>query len=231
MEPYGARGKIGILVPAFNTVVQPDTEALRPEGVTNHIGRFVFDANVIDNAKAEAEKIVLADVDVVLIALSPDGIPGGLELLAGVAEEVEQSIGRPVISASHATHAGLRKMGASRIGLVTPFENEENANVRSAFAAAGFEVMADRALARPIEKIGETPPSAVRAAFDEVAGAGVEALALVGTGLPALGILEETERELGLPLVACNVAGYWQALRRLGLSDPVEGAGRLLREY
>ena len=45
----------------------------------------------------------------------------------------------------------------------------------------------------------------------------------------ALGIadsIEKLEEELGHPVVSSNVATYWHTLRRLGLSDRLEGFGR-----
>ena len=32
--------KLGIVIPSTNTIVQPETDAMRPPGVTNHIGRI-----------------------------------------------------------------------------------------------------------------------------------------------------------------------------------------------
>ncbi len=39
-DRLGYRLKIGIVIPSTNTTVQPETDAMRPPGVTNHIGRI-----------------------------------------------------------------------------------------------------------------------------------------------------------------------------------------------
>src|SRR4051794_24713644 len=39
-DRLGYRLKIGIVVPSTNTTVQPETDGMRPKGVTNHIGRI-----------------------------------------------------------------------------------------------------------------------------------------------------------------------------------------------
>ena len=44
-------------------------------------------------------------------------------------------------------------------------------------------------------------------------------------------MIEELEAELGKPIVACNAAVYWQALRGIGISDAVSGYGRLLAQH
>ena len=35
----------------------------------------------------------------------------------------------------------------------------------------------------------------------------------------------------GKPIVACNAAIYWQALRQIGITDPIPGFGTLLRDH
>ncbi|MDH3321301.1 MAG: arylmalonate decarboxylase, partial [Betaproteobacteria bacterium] len=39
-DALGWRRKFAVLVPSTNTVVQPEFDAMRPEGVTNHISRI-----------------------------------------------------------------------------------------------------------------------------------------------------------------------------------------------
>ena len=39
---------LGVLVPWFNTAVQPELEALRPVGVSNQTARFALDAKVVE---------------------------------------------------------------------------------------------------------------------------------------------------------------------------------------
>ena len=57
-----------------------------------------------------------------------------------------------------------------------------------------------------------------------------QAVLISGTGLPTVGVLERLERELGKPVISSNQACLWRALRLAGVSDPVPGFGRLLRE-
>ena len=40
VDSLATRAKIGVIVPATNTVVQPEMEAMRPVGVTNHVSRM-----------------------------------------------------------------------------------------------------------------------------------------------------------------------------------------------
>ena len=41
-DTLASRAKIAVIVPATNTVVQPEMEAMRPHGVTNHVSRMLL---------------------------------------------------------------------------------------------------------------------------------------------------------------------------------------------
>jgi len=49
-DSLGHRAKFGVLAPSTNTSVQPEFDALRPHGVTNHFSRIVIpDSRVTDD--------------------------------------------------------------------------------------------------------------------------------------------------------------------------------------
>jgi len=232
MDTLGRRAVLGVLVPSFNTVVQPELDDLRPRGVTNQVGRFRFDATLLESIQEEARKLTTAHAAALIVGLAAEGIPGGLAVLEQGARDLAEATGLPISTASHATHAALRALGVRRVALVTPFTDEENGNARAAFAEHGFEVVGDHALACPaLDRIGETSEGEIRRAFSSADVPEAEALVHVGTGLPVVGLVAELERVHGKPVVACNAASYWQALRAVGITDPIDGFGCLLRAH
>jgi len=228
-DTLAARRLFGVLVPWFNTVVEPELADLRPAGVTNQTARFALDATVLEDVAGAAERLAACRPAAVLIALSTEMFPGGLDLLRQGADEVGRRVGRPVFTASHATQAALRALGATRVAVVTPFDEAANEHVCAAFTANGFVVTRAVGLACPsYDTIGHTAPEDVRRAFREADGPDAQAVVQVGTGLPVLHLVAELECDLAKPVVACNAALYWQALRETGLDDRLAGFGRLL---
>ena len=53
----------------------------------------------------------------------------------------------------------------------------------------------------------------------------------VGTALPVVALIAGLEARHGKPIVACNAALYWQALRAAGIDDPIKGYGTLLERH
>lgn len=224
---------IGVMTPAMNTVVQPELEALRPDGVTNQMQRFRLGGDAIsDDLQAEAEKLMDCKPAGIAIGLTTDAGPGGPAKLAAKCEALQQAIGIPVFNASAADYAGLAAFGARKVGVVTPFNAEIDKVVQANTEAAGFEVARIKGTEAPsLPAICETSLDDIHRVFREVAEADCDAILQVGTALPVVAIVGELEAELGKPIVACNAAVYWQTLRGIGIEEKITGYGRLLAEF
>ncbi len=230
-DTLGQRAIFGVLVPYFNTVVEPELAALQPAGVTNQTARFELNAEVLEQVTAAAVGLAACDLSAIAIALSTESIPGGLAVLEQGANEVRERIHKPVFTASHATQDALRAISARRIAVVTPFDDEANHHVRDSLEANGFEVTCVAGLACPsIETIGQTPLPVIRAVFEGLDHSEAEAIVQIGTGLPVLGLIDDLEKSVGKTVVACNAALYWQCLRSAGVDDAIPGWGRLFAE-
>jgi maleate isomerase len=218
----------GVLVADTNTVVQPELDDLRPVGVSNQTARFGF-GNVVESLEAAAGQLMACRPDALLIALSTEFLPGGLGLMQLAADRVAERAGVPVFTAPQATQEALRRLGARRVGVVTPFDAEANGHVREAFEGEGFAVASIEGLACPsLDAIARTSREDIRRAFQAVDRPEADALVHVGGGLPVVHLVDELERRFAKPVVACNAALYWAALRGSGIEDRMPGFGRLL---
>ncbi|MBO9452490.1 hypothetical protein J7426_19615 [Tropicibacter sp. R16_0] len=231
-DTLAPRAIIGVMTPAMNTVVQPELELLRPDGVTNQMQRFRLGGDAVsDDLIDEALKLMDCNPAALCIGLTTDAGPGGVDRLARRGKELEDAVGVPVLNASAADHAALRAFGAKRVAVVTPFNAEIDQHVKANTEEAGFEVVAIEGTCAPsLPEICETPLDDIRAVFARVARSDCDAILQVGTALPVVSLIEELETEHGKPIVACNAAVYWQTLRTIGVTDAVPGFGTLLRQ-
>lgn len=229
-DTLAPRAIIGVMTPAMNTVVQPELELLRPEGVTNQMQRFRLGGdNVSDDLIDEAQKLMDCNPVALSIGLTTDAGPGGPDRLARRCAELEDAVGVPVLNASAADYAALKFLGAQRIGVVTPFGPDIDAHVKANAEAAGFQVVSIAGTCAPsLPAICETPIDEIRTVFRRVAATDCDAILQVGTALPVVAMIQELEDELNKPIVACNAAVYWQTLRKIGLTDSIAGFGTLL---
>ena len=79
--------------------------------------------------------------------------------------------------------------------------------------------------------IAQIPETRCREVLRALDGPDVDAIIQVGTNLSMMRLAAEAEDWLGKPVIAINTATYWHALRANGLSDRIQGFGRLLAEF
>ncbi|WP_371225981.1 hypothetical protein [Roseovarius sp. 2305UL8-3] len=232
-DTLAPRAVIGVMTPAMNTVVQPELELLRPEGVTNQMQRFRLGGDAIsDDLPDEAAKLMDCNPVAIAVGLTTDAGPGGPDKLQARCADISAQVGIPVLGASQADYAALQVLRAKRVGVVTPFNADIDAVVKANTEAAGFEVVAIKGTEAPsLPAICETPLADIRAVFAQVAASDCDVILQVGTALPVVAMIAELEAAHGKPIVACNAAVYWQALRQVGITDPITGFGRLLETH
>ena len=247
-DVLGHRAVLGVIGPSTNTVVQPDMEAMRPAGVTNHYrGIFVTDPDALTDADflAGTTAISNATLDAVrqVITCKPDylvmgmsavtfygGIAGGEAFkreVRSVAGGLDVSIGSEALVAALRAYGGIQ-----RVSFVSPYFPVANAEVRGYLAESGFETVRDAALqCRCWTDIAKVPPARLTEVLADLDGPDVDALVQVGTNLSMMRLAAETEQRLGKPVIAINTATYWHALRAIGITDTITGLGRLLEEF
>ena len=232
-DTLAPRAIIGVMTPAMNTVVQPELELLRPEGVTNQMQRFRLGGDAVsDDVVDEAQKLMDCSPAALAIGLTTDAGPGGPTKLAARCQDIASATGVPVFNASAADFAALQAFGAERIAIVTPFNADVDNVVQANAEDAGFTVVAIKGTEAPsLPEICETPIEDIQRVFRQVAESDCDAILQVGTALPVVALIGELEAELGKPIVACNAAVYWQTLRGIGIDDMFQGYGRLFSEH
>jgi len=247
-DSLGFRAKFGVLAPSTNTTVQPEFDAMRPRGVTNHHSRLVIpDTRVTDDASflrmmgnirgallPALEAVLTCRPDYVVLGMSSETFWDGLKGSEKLRRTLEKRAKTGVAMGSDACRAALRACGRSvkRLGIITPYMPVGDRQVQRFFADCGYEVVNLLGLkcASPV-LIAHVTPARLREAIRRVDRGGVDAIVQVGTNLAMAAVAADAERRLGKPVIAINAATYWYALRQYGIRDKVAGWGSLLSEH
>lgn len=247
-DSLGRRAKFAVLAPSTNTSVQPEFDAMRPWGVTNHHSRLVIaDTRVtgdrsflamMDNIRAALfpalESALSCRPDYVVLGMSAETFWDGLEGSRRLRRKLERIAGRGVAMGSDACRAALRAYGRGvrRLGVITPYMPVGDRQVRRFFSESGFEVVNLLGLkCRSPVLIAHESRERLREAIFRVNRGRVDAIVQVGTNLAMAAVAASAEFWLQKPVVAINTATYWHALRRYGIRDKVQGWGSLLAEH
>lgn len=247
MDVLGYRAKVGLLLPYTNTVVQPECDSMRPMGVTNHTSRVeniyrpVNDLLAYEKTIGQGEDLVQQSLDrlmpckpnIVLLGHSLDAFFGGVEEEALSAERLSKYAGVEVVLPPTALVAALKVLiKGRRISLLTPYMPPGDKAVKHYFEEAGFEVTHIHGMrAQSPTAIAEISPSQLREALHLIDGPDVDAIVQCGTNTATATFAAQASVILGKPFIACNVACYWFALRKLGIKDQMSGFGDLLEKH
>ena len=246
MDHLGYRMKFGALGPSTNTIVQPDFDDMRPVGVTNHYSRIIIPndpvatdadflklvASIQDNTLAAVDVLKSCEMQYLVMGMSAatfwDGRAGAEKYLAMMRDRA----GVGVSCGSFATEAALNAYGAKRIAFLSPYFPVANTEVRRFYEDCGFTVVRDICLRRPSPvQIAWTTDEMCRKALMELDGDDVDAIVQVGTNLSMVRMAAAAELFLGKPVIAINTATYWHALRAVGITDKLQGFGKLLSHF
>lgn len=247
-DALGPRAKLGVLAPSTNTSVQPEFDAMRPRGVTNHHSRLVIpDTRVTDDASFLAmmdnirgallpalDAVLTCRPDHVVLGMSSETFWDGLAGSQRLRRRLEKRAQVGVTLGADACRAALRACGRSirRLGIVTPYMPVGDRQVRRFFADCGYEIVNLLGLrCRSPVLIAHEPRGRLREAILRVNRGKVDAIVQVGTNLAMAALAAEAEGWLGKPVIAINTATYWHALREYGIRDKVYGWGSLLSDH
>jgi maleate isomerase len=246
-DRLGYRLKVAIVIPSTNTIVQPETDAMRPHGVTNHIGRIhIPDLPLTNDAEFEqmvnaigpdlygaVDRVMTCKPAHLIMAMSIPTFWGGVAGASRLRQRLEERAKIAVSLGSSACVEALRKFPRVRtIGLLTPYQPVGDAQVARFFEESGWGVAAVHSLKRASEVlIGHASEADLRDGLKALAGQKVDAIVQAGTDLALADLVDGAERWLGIPIIAINIATYWSALRANGINDRVPGFGSLLAEH
>ena len=246
-DSLGWRCKFGVVAPSTNTSVQPEYDAMRPRGVTNHFSRAIIpDTRVTDDASflamlqnirdatgAAVDAAMSCSPQHLILGMSAETFWDGADGADKLKAALEARAGVGVTLGSEAVEAALRAYGSiRRIAVITPYMPVGDRNVHRYFTDTGYEVVRLTGLkcASPM-LISHVSRQELRDAVKAIDGPDVDAIVQVGTNLAFAEVAPMAEFWLGKPVIAINTATYWHALRRNGIMDWFEGFGALMEEY
>lgn len=247
-DSLGWRRKFGVLAPSTNTSVQPEYDAMRPVGVTNHFSRIVIpDTKVsddrsfmvmMDNIRGALmpalDAVMTCSPDYVVMGMSAETFWDGLKGSSQLQRRMEKRAGVGIAMGSDACRAALRRYGRGirRLGVITPYMPVGDRQVRRFFTECGYEVVNLVGLkCKGPMVIAHVSEKTLRDAIIRVNRGKVDAIVQVGTNLAMARVAGLAEFWLDKPVIAINTATYWWALRQNGIKDRMQGWGSLLAEY
>ena len=235
---YGQRARIGYTSPPLTTEIFPyDFYRIAPEGVTLVLTTLA----IVERNKAEVDRsyeisleaaraMAKAGVDLVVLGGVPINLSRGYENAELMLADLEQEIGVPVSSSAAAQSRALKALGATKLVVARAYPAQGDFPFE---AHPGCRILGTVTGDAPFRGIARLPRAYAlelgRAAMQAYPDA--DAIMFPSPHWPVCDAIEPLEREFGVKVMGALQAIVWDALRRCGIDDRIEGFGTLLREY
>jgi maleate cis-trans isomerase len=235
------RKRIGILVPATNTTVEPDFHRIAPPGVTIHSQRLWLTNSStgqrgMDEMNAQLEEgaryLAQGKVEIVTMVGTTNSFYKDIAWSDQMEQIMARGAGVPAVATSPSVVRALNFFGARKISVATPYPDWNNQRLKAYFESAGFQVLnvegepwASRAGA---QGVNDQDPEVIVDFASRVCREDADALFCPCTGWRAMEAASELEERLGKPVVTAVQATAWRTFRKAGITGSIRGNGRLL---
>jgi maleate isomerase len=231
---YGSRLRAGVLIPSGNSVAEPEIRAMLPQEVSMLVTRLALRGSskpelmrMLDRLEVASGLLADAEVDVIVFHCTAVSTFAP-ELAGGIRERIQSASGIRCFTTGDAILAGLTRLNAKRISLLTPYIDDVHAREIAFLEASGFQVAggANLGINTNSEMAGLTPERILdwaRGAIDPRA----DACLISCTAIKSAPVIAELERVSGLPVLTSNQSMAWHLMRSNGIDSDVAHYGRL----
>jgi maleate cis-trans isomerase len=220
---YAPKGLIGVLTPQANTTVEPEFWIMLPPGVAMINARMTSDKSSLearlvdyfDQMDRAVEQFANAPIGAIALGTT------GASYLAGIAREAEVvaaiggRTGVPLITAGLAVVLALRTLGAHRIGLVSPYPEGVTQACIGYWQGHGFTVGGVVQIATRSDQfhpIYSIPAANAEQGLDQLAAKRLDAIVMLGTGMPTLEPILHRPNVGGAPVMSCMLCLAWASI-------------------
>ena len=240
---YGTRARIGycsppvvteIFVYEFYKMAPPDVTLLL---TTLEIGleynQKVFDGS-FDRSMEAAKYMAGAGADVVVLGGNPVNQSRGIENLPRICAELADEIGTKVIASTLCQKEAMEKLGVRKVATAQAAGAGHNDRHHQQMTNMGFESVGVAGLeGHKLLGYGKIPTEAAFEIARQLKQDYPEAdcIHLASAHWPSAHAIDRIESELGVSVMNSQQAIVWKALRTAGITEPIEGFGRLFREF
>jgi maleate isomerase len=228
---YAGKGLVGVLTPQANTTAEPEFNILWPQGVAMLVARLtspspsmmVRMAEYSDGLRATLDQFANAPLDAVAFACTGSSYLIGREREADwcVAIEAERKV--PLITAARAVTDWLGALGAKQIGLVSPYPPGLTEESVGYWQSAGYEITEVAAIYKDegnFHPIYSLKAGSGGAGLDALRDKNVDAIVMLGTGMPTLPAILERANWDGPPITSCMLSLAWRTSLAVGGEAP-----------
>ena len=224
-----------ISVPANNTTMEPELNALLPEFAPFAVARVMLPSSTLTledlpaytrNTLDSLAPFLSQRLKLVVHGCTAAGFLAGPAASARIIEAMRAESGAVVVGTGAAMADILKHEGVRETAVVTPYLEAVNDGLRAYLASAGIAIEVLHSFeCRTTEELGRINEAQVMDLALRTVTPRSQALFIACSQLPTRGILEPLRRKLGIPVWSSISATGWAAARAMA-GNPVRDAAQ-----
>jgi maleate isomerase len=228
--------RIGMLYPSSG-ISEREVEKMLPEEISLHVTRIpmsepTYDAlsHMADSVEEASKLLADAHVDIIAFNCTMGSLIGGKGYDHKIIERINQTTGLPATTTTTAALAGLRALGIIRFILVSPYTELLHKKEKAVLESEGFQVINDRWLSlSDCFQQYDTEPLYWYEKVKAMQEPQSDGYFISCGGIRVVEIIQKLETELEKPVITSNQALIWHCFQIIGVHEPIEGFGCLLK--
>jgi maleate cis-trans isomerase len=230
--------RIGLIVPASNTAAETQFQRYAPAGVGVHTTRLRMTGqwsrplrDLADDISEAAAALSDTNPGVIVFHCTANSMAEGQDGEARILELVEKASGCRALTTGLAVKEALAQLELKKLVLISPYVKSTNEHEIQFLGEAGYQVVHDLGLGLTgggDEYLRITPDEWTNLTVENQRPE-ADGYFLSCTATSMIDAIDDIERRLDKPVVNSNQAVLWTALRRLEITEPVAGLGRLFQ--
>ena len=231
---YGSRLRVGLLMPSGNSVAEPEIRAMLPADVSPLVTRLALRGSsqpeligMLDQLEQASALLADAGVDVIVFhctavsTFAPD-------LASEISQRVQSSSKIRCFTTADAIIGALRRLGAKRVTLLTPYISEVHEREISFLEANGFSVEGSAYLGiNTNSEMAKIAPETIAEWAKDKINTRADACLISCTAIKSAPAILPLERHGGVLVLTSNQCMVWHLLRSNGIDTDPGGFGRL----
>jgi len=233
----GWRARLGLLVPAPNTVIEPEFASMVPPGVSTHAARMQIQGDpgflevitkMAEGTEAAADQLSFC-ADVIAYACTAGSFANGSQWDVNLIHRIEKVTGKPATTTARSLVQAARALGSTNLVVATPYRVDVNDHMANYLQENGLKVLNIRGLG--LYKAGDPAKVQSQALYALVKDAyltGCDCILISCTDMPTVHLIGPIEKDFGVPVITSNQATFWHLLRLAGIRGSLPEFGRLM---
>ncbi len=228
---YAPKGLIGALTPQANTTVEPEFNIMWPPGYAMINARVMSPKKTIEERlidywailETALDQFANAPVEAVAFGSTGPSYLVGKDQEDALVARVEKARGYPFITSARAVTDALTALGANNIGLVSPYPTSLTEASVVYWNSRGFKVgelsgaFNDASTFHPIYSLAA---SSADEALQQLRGKKLDAIVMLGTGMPTLAPIASAAGWDGPPVMSCMLCLAWRTVEAVRGNKP-----------